>query len=144
MAKLLSNGALILWGSTGASTGIATPGAAFPAMIDPSPGKIFGLLAKFTLKEELSVAETGAGQDLVLYDNPNNGNFYLSGSVLQKEAATVQVYDLAGRLIVQKPLAKRKTQHIALAGTLPAGAYMVKVATDHGAVLKTFKMVVNK
>ncbi|MCC2591695.1 T9SS type A sorting domain-containing protein [Chryseobacterium sp. MFBS3-17] len=144
MAKLLSNGALILWGSTGASTKIVTHGAAFPAMIDPSPGKTFGFMAKFTLKEELSVAETGAGQDLVLYDNPNNGNFYLSGSVLQKEAATVQVYDFAGRLIVQKPLAKRKTQHIDLAGTLSAGTYMVKVSANQGTVLKTFKMVVNK
>ena len=48
--ELLSDGSLILWGTTGAATGVATANGAYPTMLNPSPGQSFGFVTKFALK----------------------------------------------------------------------------------------------
>lgn len=139
----LSDGSLILWGGTTTSTGIGTPGAAFPTMINPSPGNTFGFIAKFTLKEsELSTSDVDKNNDLKLYNNPNNGHFYISGSILEKQNITLKIFDSSGRLLKQLNLNKNKTQEFNLQNELSKGNYLLELNSEKGEKIKIFKMSV--
>ena len=90
----------------------------------------------------MNTSETVATQDFVLHNNPNHGNFYLSGSLLQKQNSRLKIYDASGRLVHQQPLSKNAKQFIALEHLLTKGNYMVEVLSDTKTSLKTFKMIV--
>ncbi len=142
--ELLSDGSLILWGTTGAATGIATANGAYPTMLNPSPGQSFGFVTKFALKVPLSTSEANETDDLQLFDNPNNGEFTLRGSVLEKEKTILKIYDISGRSIKNINLKKQKTQQFYLQKELPKGNYLLEIISDKGKKLKVFKMLVNK
>lgn len=143
--ELLNDGTLILWGSTGATTGIGTEGAPYQSMTNPYPGFPFGFVTRFVFKNELGTSETaGFSADIQLYNNPNNGNFTLSGSVLAKEAAVMSLYDTSGRLVKKEALSRRQKQDFSWGDLLTAGNYILSVSKKTGEQLKSFKMTVNK
>lgn len=141
-AKFMDNGSLILWGTTGATTGIGTEGAAYQNMINPYPNIPFGFIAKFSVKNELSTSELTKQNELQLYDNPNNGNFYVSGKILEKQKTIVRIFDMSGKLLNTEHLTPNKTHYLQLNGKLQSGNYLVEISTEKAEKLKVFKMIV--
>jgi hypothetical protein len=137
--KAKNSNTFYLYGATNANTGITTQGA---AQTNKIPDERTGFVARFDKKGEMNTIETTASQDLVLYNNPNKGNFYLSGSLLQKQNSRLKIYDASGRLVHQQPLSKNAKQYITLEHFLTKGNYMVEVLSDTKTSLKTFKMIV--
>lgn len=136
-------GNLYLWGSTTAISGIATSNGAYPNAINPQDLP-FGYLVKFSPKEsEMGTSEAELLKDLVLYNNPNNGNFTLSGNVLEKQRCKVKIYDIAGRFLASPPSKKAKTQNFDMHGFLKNGIYMIHILDENDKNLKVFKMTVN-
>jgi hypothetical protein len=136
-------GNLYLWGNTTSSTNIATANGAYSSLTNPLPNMPFGFLVKFSPKDtELAVSEAEIKKDIVLYDNPNNGNFKLSGNILEKELCKVKIYDSAGRLISSHILKKNKVQNFELSGVLSKGFYLVNVLNEKENKIKVFKMTV--
>ena len=136
-------GNLYLWGSTGSTLGFATSNGTYPNVTNPQPNMTFGYLVKFApLEPEMSTSETEKIKDLVLFDNPNDGNFSISGSILEKQTCSVKIYDSAGRLITTKNLSKEKKQKIFLKGILTKGIYFVHLFNGQEKALKVFKMEV--
>lgn len=140
--ELLSDGSLILWGSTGSPTGIGTEGAAYQFMTSPSAPQPFGFIAKFNLKNPLSTSDLVKNNDLQLYDNPNNGNFTISGSVLEKQKASLSVFDMSGKLIHQASFGKKKINQFNLQNKLLPGNHLLEVKSDKDEKIKVFKMTV--
>ncbi|PIE50425.1 MAG: hypothetical protein CSA38_03215 [Flavobacteriales bacterium] len=93
-------------------------------------------------KEGLSTTETDALKDLVLYNNPNNGNFSIKGSVLQKRKSQMQIYDTSGRLVFSESLPKQPIHRFHLQNLLTQGHYLLKISQENE-IIKTFKMLVN-
>lgn len=133
-----------LYGSTNASTGISTPGAWQPQLPTNIGQYLAGFVAKFNYKAELSVKDTVLVNDLVLYDNPNNGNFSLEGKILEKESHSIKITDASGRLIHQQKLPKQKIIAFTLANTLIAGHYFLEVRDSKQKNIKTFKLLIKK
>lgn len=142
--KIKDNNTFYLFGNTNALTGFSTQGAAQPNIISPNMNiaEAIGFVARFDKKGEMNTSETVASQDLVLHNNPNNGNFYLSGSLLQKQNSRLKIYDASGRLVYQQPLSKNAKQYITLEHLLTKGNYMVEVLSSSKTSSKTFKMIV--
>ena len=138
---LLNDESLILWGNTNSPTGIATANGTYPNMTNPYPGDPFGFITKFVLKERLGTSEV-KNEDLHLFDNPNNGNFYISGSVLTKKNCTMLIYDLSGRLIKKQPLNNNEKQYFNYEKILASGSYILTISDHKEEKLKTFKMIV--
>lgn len=142
--ELLSDGSLILWGVTGAPTGIATTNGAYPTMTNPSPNQSFGFVTKFALKVPLSTSEINETNDLQLVNNPNNGNFAITGGILEKEKTSIKIYDISGRLLESIPLKKQKKHQFNLENKLAKGNYLIELNSENGKKIKVFKMFVNK
>lgn len=140
--KFSSDGSFILYGTTGATSGIGTSNGAFPSMLNPAAQQSFGYIAKFVLKEQLSTSETTKTIDLMLYDNPNNGNFYLKGDILEKQQVSIKLLDMSGRLVTEQKLEKNKINFIQMKGKLSAGNYILQVLSDQSQQIKVFKMTV--
>lgn len=133
-----------LGGITANRYGFTTEGAWQPSIV-PISGQnnsnVTPFIAKFSTKS-LSTSENELSENIQLFDNPNNGNFTLSGSVLEKEICSMKIYDLAGRVIFQKALNKSTTQKFNLGNVLISGNYLVEVSGDEKQKLKVFKMMV--
>ena len=131
-----------LYGSTTAATGIATE-SAYQTQISPNISTFTsGFLARFDLINPLGTTEADPAKDLVLYNNPNSGNFSLSGSILAKEKCGIMIYDMSGRVIYQQALSNNKTQQFNLEGKLSKGNYLIEVTGGADQKLKVFKMTV--
>jgi hypothetical protein len=139
---------LYLYGETTAPTGYTTQGCWQSQIIDPTPTvtgfeKNVTFLAKFDIKT-LSTSETSKLNDLVLYNNPNNGNFIIKGDILEKENCKISLYDLSGKLIYQENMQKNHEQKFLLQDKLENGTYMISITRNSGDLQKNFKMVVKK
>lgn len=139
---LLNDGSLIIWGFTSNSTAVGTSGSAFPSMVNPYPGMPFGYIVKFNLKNQLGTTDLLKNDDLQLYDNPNNGNFSISGSILEKQKASLAIFDMSGKLIHQTSFEKKKTNQFNLRHKLTTGNYLLEIKSEKGMKLKVFKMTV--
>lgn len=128
-----------LYGSTLADTGIATPGAAQTAKLQ---NERTGFIARFDSRAELSNSEVNLSKDLVLYNNPNSGNFHLAGSVLQKLQCYLKIYDASGRVAFQQKLTKDSRQIFNLEHQLTKGHYFLEVSSESNGKINTFKMIV--
>ena len=128
-----------LYGATLASTGIATEGAIQSTIL---PNARTGFLARFNLKNPLSTSDLVKGNDLQLYDNPNNGNFTISGNILEKQKASLSVFDMSGKLVHKVPFEKKKTNQFNLQHKLTTGNYLLEVKSEKDEKLKVFKMTV--
>jgi serine protease len=74
----------------------------------------------------------GNVNNMRLYPNPFTGKFIVQLDNYSS-SATMQLFDVAGRLILQKDLGNQRSVEIET-GSLPAGAYLVKVVGDAGTV----------
>ncbi len=138
------NNVLYLFGSTNSNTGYTTEGAWMPVRNPANTNQTTAFIARFDNKNLMGTSEADLGKDLILYDNPNNGDFSITGSILQKENCILTVFDTAGRNIFQQKLSKNKTQEFNLQRYLASSNYLVEVKRQDGSKLKVFKMVVKK
>ncbi|MDR2234798.1 MAG: T9SS type A sorting domain-containing protein [Chryseobacterium sp.] len=137
--------AFYLFGSTENPNGFSTANGHQQNIIYPPVevrGKT-GFVAKFS-STVLSTAETNTGKDLVLYNNPNNGNFSLKGGVLEKESHLITITDMSGRLVYSVPTSKKTEEHFSLAGKLENGNYLLSVTKTDKTPVKTFKLIIKK
>ncbi|EJL67671.1 T9SS type A sorting domain-containing protein [Chryseobacterium populi] len=139
---------LYLYGETTAPSGYATSGCWQPQIIDPNPTftgseKNVTFLAKFNIKT-LGTFETSQFNNLILYNNPNNGNFIIKGDILEKENCKIDLYDVSGKLIYHENLSKNTEQKFSLQNLLSNGIYFISVTGKTGDNLKNFKMTVKK
>ncbi|MDR2234799.1 MAG: T9SS type A sorting domain-containing protein [Chryseobacterium sp.] len=133
-----------LFGTTENTSGFTTPNAPLQDIIYPpnSLGRA-GFLIKFSSRV-LSTSETGTSTDLVLYNNPNNGNFSLKGGILEKESYLITITDMPGRLVYSAPTSKKAEEHFNLAGRLETGTYLLTVSKPDKTPVKTFKLIIKK
>lgn len=67
--------------------------------------------------------------NIILYPNPNNGNFRISLNDTSINEATIEIYDIYGKLILSN---KSKSQDIDIElPTIANGVYMIKVNTNN-------------
>lgn len=83
-------------------------------------------LAKF-IPKVLSINETDTGSGIILYDNPNNGNFSIRSEALEKAASQLIIRDASGRMVYQTTLKKEGEHRFALQNTLKFGVYTVSI-----------------
>ncbi|TXF74842.1 T9SS type A sorting domain-containing protein [Chryseobacterium sp.] len=140
----LSDGSLVLWGSSNAPTGITAEGGQYQTMTNPVYNSIFGFITRFIYKGSMATIETDAAADMQLYDNPNNGDFRITGSIFQKESCNILIYDATARAIYQQKLTKNKTQEFNIQRYLSSGSYLIEIKGKDGNTLKVFKMMVQK
>lgn len=138
------NNSLFLFGSTNSNIGYATENAFMPTRNPNTTSDLTGFFAKFNKKETLSVNDLDKEKNLVLYNNPNNGVFNLTGNILQNESCTMVIYDISGKLIVKKDLDRKKDQQFDLQNHLSSGNYLIQINNNKGEKFKTFKMTVKK
>jgi hypothetical protein len=135
---IANNNTFYLYGYTRSDTGFTTPGAIQSNNFQKNKVAYF---ARFDKKTEMSTTETDHLKDLVLYNNPNNGAFALQGSVLQKKALQMAIYDGAGRLILQQKLNKDYQQSFDFSHQLKTGNYFLELK-DNKQLIKSFKLIV--
>jgi hypothetical protein len=133
-----------VWGSTLSNEGIATNGSFQPALNDGTQNMIpvaeNSFLAQFKI-EPLSQTDFSAA-DLVLYPNPNNGSFTLSGaSAWNTCKLSLSIYDALGRLIKTIRISNVAVQTFDLRHELQTGVYLAKLHGQNMTV-KTFKILV--
>lgn len=134
-----------LYGSTGRSTGFSSANGYQQTIIYPGgiTTGISGFIAKFSPKT-LSASEADPAGDLMLYNNPNNGNFSIKGTVLQQVPHMIVIHDVSGRLLYSRPIKKSKEEHFRLEHLLAHGNYIVSVTNSDLTVVKTFKLMIRK
>ncbi len=89
------------------------------------------------------IEQVAVSNSYILFPNPNKGTFFLTNNGKTQNDATVQVLDLAGKLIYTQnsvALQEKNSQSFHVAN-LPAGQYMVRVLHSDRSV-ETLKMVV--
>lgn len=133
-----------LYGYTERQFGYTTPGSHQPNTIYPpnNNGGQTGFLAKFNSKN-LSVDNTENKNDIILFNNPSNGNFTISGSALSKNNCDVTIFDNAGRSIYREKLQKNTSHQFNLQNLLTNGSYIVLIK-NKSETLKTFKLLIIK
>ncbi len=140
-----SSDVFYIFGSSGNPNDIATANSHQPNIIPP-PGTTIGrtgFIAKFSLAS-LSTSEAAPAKDLVLYNNPSDGNFSLKGTVLSKESHIINITDMSGRQIYSSPISKTAEQHFRLADQLANGNYLISVSKTDKTPVKSFKLTIKK
>ena len=135
-----------LAGITANHNGFSTEAAFQPAIIPitgPSSSDYTCFIAKFTPKN-LSTSESIKADQIKLFNNPNNGNFYITGDLLSTANYKIHLFDISGKLIYKEDLPKGKIHKFSLENLLVSGTYILNLATDTGEALKTFKLIVKK
>ncbi|MBD8084069.1 T9SS type A sorting domain-containing protein [Chryseobacterium caseinilyticum] len=126
-----------VYGTTRSTIGISSTGAIQPTGV---PNVLNGYIAKFNRKV-LSTSENPALQDLVLYDNPNNGIFTIEGHVLRKKDFNLNIFDMSGRLLYTQKMNGEQKQIFNYQGRLQTGTYSLQVSAGKD-FSKNFKMIV--
>lgn len=80
-----------------------------------------------------SVDNINSHSDFTLYPNPNNGTFTLELSKTNFKAASLQVYDITGRLCYHEPINNSKST---IKVNLMSGTYFVKLLVDDEVMTK--------
>lgn len=96
--------------------------------------------------EEHSPVRAIVGKNLVMYPNPTSGNVSIQFSAMDGEEATIQVYDLSGRMVQSEHVGKLDGGvyvHEFRTDQLGSGVYIVNVAASSG-IQRVTKLVVNK
>lgn len=140
----LRNSSLYLYGNTSSSTGFATASSWQTQIANPLPNEnnLTNFLARFNTNA-LATSETNSlANELMLFDNPNEGIFSLSGKILEKEKCTFTIYDLSGKSLGTHQMTKAYHQKFNLKNQLVQGNYMLVVKDALNNQLKSFKMMV--
>lgn len=138
-----SSNAFYLFGATHRNNGFTTTNGYQQAIIYPSGVTLgrSGFIAKFNQKL-LSTSEANSYEDLVLYNNPNSGNFSLNGSILNKEPHIISIHDMSGRLIYSRNVQKSKEEHFKLEGQISKGNYILSIKKSDQTLIKSFKLII--
>ena len=98
------------------------------------------------MASQLSVnALTQAGGSFSLFPNPSNGSFTLSGDAATGNAIGLEVTDMLGRGVYTGevvPVNGKVNELIHLDGSLPAGAYLLRLSSVGGS--QVFHFVINR
>ena len=74
-------------------------------------------------------------QNIVLYPNPSEGNFYLSWGDVKPTA--IEVFDLTGKIIWSNSNLSQTTTELSIdLSSVQQGVYFIKIATDNASVVK--------
>lgn len=132
-------------GSMSVLGGVSTPNGAYPdfsfSPFGNHTGAMNGYIVKFT-KEEMGLSSIGDESEIKLYPNPNQGRFSLVGTVLGKEEFQMQIFELSGKLIVDRKLGLYEQQFFDYSSQLNSGVYILKLTSESSKIQKTFKMLV--
>jgi hypothetical protein len=77
------------------------------------------------------IHQNGSGSQIILYPNPASATLNIEGLATTAKA---EVYDLSGKLLLNKPL----TSHQIDISSLATGFYFIKLTTADGSVVKKF------
>ncbi|KQR90869.1 hypothetical protein ASG01_15005 [Chryseobacterium sp. Leaf180] len=135
-----------LAGITANHNGFSAEGAFQPAILPiagPGSSDYTFFIAKFASRNLATSENTKAGQ-IKLFNNPNNGNFNITGDVLSTTNCKIHIFDISGKLIYKEDLPKGKIHRFSLENLFVSGTYIFNVSSDNGEALKTFKLVVKK
>ena len=94
----------------------------------------------FSVGFSVNVEEQELDHELVIFPNPNTGEFDIELSGYIGNEAELQIYDLSGREVLREKMntqANFASSKIELLGT-PAGHYVVKVVTSTGVYTSSF------
>ncbi|MBS1571923.1 MAG: T9SS type A sorting domain-containing protein [Bacteroidetes bacterium] len=127
-----------LYGFSSSDVGIVTPNATQTLKI-PNENTMY--VARFDKKTGMGTTETTGNNEISLYDNPNNGNFSLVGTLLLQKNLQLKLYDASGRLVITRKLNNEKKQTFEFQNLLSKGNYLIEIS-DNKTTIKTFKMVV--
>ncbi len=86
----------------------------------------------------VGIGEINADGNIVIYPNPNNGNFVISKSV--DAVVDVTVYTMLGELVYQERLSESKSQ--VSMEEINSGLYYVRVHDQSGRLISTMKMII--
>jgi hypothetical protein len=136
-----NNNTLYLYGSTNSNNGYSMEGSWMQLPNPANTNDLTCFIARFDNKN-LSTSENEVSSDLVLFNNPNNGNFTLRGKVLAKTDCIMKIYDMSGRMIISKKLNNENSQYFEMQNLLKKGNYIIEISA-HQKSLKTFKMTVS-
>lgn len=138
------NSTLYLYGNTNSSTGFATPGAWQTQIVNPlsNQNNTTNFLARFNQNILATSESNNLENNLVLYDNPNDGEFTISGKILEKKNCSFIIYDLSGRKIKTYKMSRANAQRFNLKNQIVKGNYIVVVQDSENNKLKSFKMIV--
>jgi hypothetical protein len=73
---------------------------------------------------------------LKVFPNPSNGDFVIEWENLASKGMTLQIHDLSGRLVWDRPVRKGNSGSIQVESGLPAGIYLLSVNESSGKVLR--------
>lgn len=124
--RMATENTFYLFGGTTSDENVATAGAMQPNIPMQISHYPTGFLAKFDKSGALGTGETDTQAGIQLYPVPNNGTFNLKGNVLQKEVFKISIFDMGGRLVLNRTLEKSENQTVKT--NLPSGQYVVTVA----------------
>ena len=134
---------IFLYGSTNANSGFSTEGSFMPSRIPDTGFEINGFFARLDLKQGLSTSENNLYNNLILYNNPNNGVFTVAGDILTKEKFALTILDASGRQVAKEILSNSEKQKFDFSGRLSEGNYLIQIADPAGKTVKVFKMLVH-
>lgn len=140
----LRNSSLYLYGNTSSSTGFATASSWQTQIANPLPNEnnLTNFLARFNQNILATSESNNLENNLVLYDNPNDGEFTISGKILEKKNCSFIIYDLSGRKIKTYKMSRANAQRFNLKNQIVKGNYIVVVQDSENNKLKSFKMIV--
>jgi len=80
---------------------------------------------------------------MLVYPNPNNGNFTLNLSAVKDQVTNVKIMNMVGGVVYQEKAAQNASfnQNINLSN-LSEGVYTLRIQTNNGEIVK--KMVIKK
>ncbi len=84
----------------------------------------------------LGIAPIQGGSKIVIYPNPNNGNFTISGMT---KGSTIELYNDLGQL-VSKGKASEEIMQLNIA-SYPNGIYLVRLINDNGTTIASQKVI---
>lgn len=105
---------------------------------------VFGTAATFTVDcPDLPDAITTIDEfvNIQLYPNPNNGSFVVSGELTERQAITIQILDVTGRLILNRTYPSEMGlfyEKIDLKNNLSSGFYVFNFVVNNKQVQKHF------
>ena len=112
------------WGNYGPVCTITTPATAQPRL--------------FVAESNSTAASAAQEPAITLFPNPSKGTFFLLGSWDANETVNVQLFDLSGKLILEKGLAPAGINATLEVNTsdLPAGMYLIRVASQEHQIIQ--------
>ncbi|MBS1584069.1 MAG: T9SS type A sorting domain-containing protein [Bacteroidetes bacterium] len=119
----------------------------YPTAVFCSPDAIYitdcenNRIRKIDATAKVQTGETTAG--LVLYPNPNIGNFCIRGKVkTRSNSADLVIMDLTGKVLLRDKVALENgniQREVAFEQNVPAGCYVLQVVTEQGTESLSFE-----